>query len=133
LLALTNLPALSQRFRAASGRRVRTRYELHRELRFSYRRGSSLFLGSGRTQDLSDDGIRFESDHQIPQGSEIELRISWPLRLKNGSELVLVARGTILRSDPYGSVLKVNSCEFQTRGDRSFSPDADAPTCSVFA
>jgi hypothetical protein len=82
---------------------------------------------------MSDDGIRFESDHQIPLNSEIELQISWPLRLKNGSELVLIARGKILRSDPYGSVLKVNSCEFQTRGDRAFSPEADAPTCSVFA
>jgi hypothetical protein len=110
---------------------------LGRELRFSYRKGSSIFLGSGRTKDLSNDGIRFETDHEVPRNSEIELRISWPVRLQDVCPLELVVRGPLLRSDSHGSVLKVTTCEFQTCGTQSFESNESIShgrlTCSVVA
>jgi hypothetical protein len=116
-------------------RRLRTRYILGRELRFSYRKGSSMFLGSGRTKDLSNDGIRFETDHEVPRNSEIELRISWPVRLQDVCPLELVVRGPVLRTDNHGSVLKVQTCEFQTCGTQSFesAESHGRMTCSVVA
>jgi len=130
---LENLEVIAPMGKAKS-RRLRTRYVLGRELRFTYRKGSSLFLGSGRTKDLSNDGIRFETDHEVPRNSEIELRISWPVRLQNVCALELVVRGPVLRSDRNGSVLQVKSCEFQTCGDRSFDASSYAKLgCSVLA
>lgn len=131
---LANISGAAPTGKARSGRRRRTRYEIYKELRFSYRQGNSLFFGSGRTKDLDDNGIRFEADHALPQDSEIELRISWPVRLQNVCPLELVVRGPILRSDRHGCVLRVKSCEFQTCGNRSFDPyTAREASCSVFA
>ncbi|HWE52216.1 MAG TPA: hypothetical protein VG273_20645 [Bryobacteraceae bacterium] len=134
MLGLTRLSATAPDAKINSGRRRRTRYELQKELRFSYRQGSSLFFGSGRTKDMGDEGIRFESDHVLPRNSEIELRISWPLRLQDVCSLELVVRGPIVRSDSNGCVIRVKSCEFQTCGDRSFDPDCSGESaCSVLA
>jgi hypothetical protein len=116
------------------GRRQRIRYQLHKELRFSYREGNSVFFGSGRTRDLGEGGIRFESDHEVPRNSEIELRISLPVRLQDVCSLELVVRGRVLRSDRHGYVLRVGSCEFRTCGNLSFDqPSAGKRACSVLA
>jgi hypothetical protein len=134
LLGITKLSATVPDARINSGRRRRTRYELQKELRFSYRQGNSVFFGSGRTKDLGDDGIRFEADHALPRNSEIELRISWPVRLQEVCALELVVRGPIVRSDRHGCVVRIKSCEFQTCGDRSFDQySEDETACSVFA
>lgn len=134
LLDLTKLSAAVLDAKVNFGRRRRKRYELHSELRFSYRQGKSLFFGSGRTKDLGDDGIRFESDQALPRNSEIELRISWPVRLQDVCALELVIRGPIVRSDRHGCVVRVKTCEFQTCGNRSFDPySSEEAACSVFA
>jgi hypothetical protein len=116
-----------------SGRRSQKRWAFRRELRFSYRSGDAIFLGSGRTQDLSEDGVRFENDHQVPVNSEIELRISWPILLQDVCPLELVVRGRLIRSDRDGSVLHVSFREFHTCGERSFEQPVDSLSCSVFA
>ena len=131
MLALTNLVA---KLPVNSGRRRLKRYELQKELRFSFRQGNSVYYGSGRTKDLGNDRIRFEADQVVPRHSEIELRISWPVRLQDVCPLELVVRGNILRSDRHGCVVSVNNCEFQTCGDRSFDQGpAEEKACSVFA
>jgi hypothetical protein len=116
-----------------SGRRSQKRWAFRRELRFSYRSGDAMFLGSGRTQDLSEDGVRFENDQQVPANSEIELRISWPILLQDVCPLELVVRGRLIRSDREGSVLHVSCREFQTCGARSFEQPVESVSCSVFA
>jgi hypothetical protein len=116
------------------GRRLLPRYEFNKELRFSYRKGSSLFLGTGRTKDLGHDTIRFETDHELPQNAEIELRLDWPVPLQNVCTLELVVRGPLVRSDNHGFLLRVRSCEFQTCGDRAFDQGSgNTVLVSVFA
>jgi hypothetical protein len=128
-------PAYLRAVKAAAqlpgGRRRHQRWEFQRELRFSYRCGEQAFFGSGRTKDLSEDGVRFENDHEVPDGLELEVRISWPVLLQNVCQLDLVIRGPVIRSDRNGSVVQIEYCEFQTHGDRSFEASVEIPACSV--
>jgi hypothetical protein len=135
LLRANKVTATASNVKAPSGRRPRNRrYEFRGELRFSYRRRDSLFYGSGRTKDLGDGGVLFEADQQLPPSGELELRILWPVSLQEICALELVVRGPILRSDRHGSVLRVDSCEFQTCGDRSFDQTSVGEGfCSVLA
>ena len=130
-------PAYLRAVKAAAqlpfGRRGARRWEFGSELRFSYRHGSTVFFGSGRTKDMSEEGVRFENDHQLPVNSDIELRISWPVLLQNVCPLELVVRGPMIRSDRSGSVMHVKYFEFHTCGERSFEQPTGEPACSVFA
>ena len=112
--------AMSAVSQLTGGRRVSQRWEFTRELNFSYQNGHEICLGSGRAKDLSESGIRFENDHYVPEGREIELHISWPIMLQNTCPLVLVIRGPLVRLDRHGAVVHIEYCEFQTCGSRSF-------------
>lgn len=112
--------------------RKKRRYQLSMELRYSYRRGGSTWIGTGRTTDLSDEAVRFENDAKLPRGAEVELRISWPFRLQSVCPLELIVRGPVVRTDDDGTVLKMNSYEFRTCGERSFDQTASRGTaCNV--
>lgn len=100
--------------------RGKTRFPLSMELRFSYRRDSVWHYGTGRTKNLTDEAVLFENDQHVPRGTELELRISWPLRLQSVCPLELVVRGSLIRKDQAGAVLRMKSCEFQTHGKQSF-------------
>jgi hypothetical protein len=114
-----------------NGRRRHKRWEFQRELSFSYQRGGATYYGSGRTRDLSEDGVRFENDHGVPQGTRIELHISWPVRLQDRCPLELIIRGAMIRSDRRGTVLHIESCEFHTCGNCSFHAALEQHSCSV--
>jgi hypothetical protein len=112
--------------------RKKRRYELSMELSYSWRRGDSIWFGSGRTTDLSDQAIRFENDETVPRGVEVELRIAWPFRLQSVCPLELVVRGPVVRTGSGGAVLKMSSYEFRTCGERSFDQAASLGTaCNV--
>ena len=100
--------------------RAKTRVPVSMELRFSYRRGNVRHYGTGRTKDLTDEVVSFESDQEVPGGTDLELRISWPLRLQSVCPLELVIRGSLVRRDTSGVVLRMKSLEFQTHGEHSF-------------
>jgi hypothetical protein len=110
-------------------RRRQKRWEFQQELSFSYRCGGETYYGSGRTKDLSGDGVRFENDHDVPEDTEIELRISWPVRLQDRCPLELVIRGTRIRSDRRGTVVHIDSCEFHTCGSHSFEATLERHSC----
>jgi hypothetical protein len=112
-------------------RRRHKRWEFLRELSFSYQRGGETYYGSGRTKDLSEDGVRFENDHDVPEDTEIELRVSWPVRLQDRCPLELVIRGPVIRVDRRGTVIHIESCEFHTCGSYSFEAAQDQHSCSV--
>ena len=55
--------------------------------------------GSGRTRDLSSDGILFEAGRQLASRRHLELSISWPVLLYDKAPLKLVVSGRVVRSD----------------------------------
>ena len=72
--------------------------------------------GSGRTVDLSNGGILFESDEGLPVGSDIEAAIAWPVLLENEVALNLCVSGRVSRSSDGKSAIKITNHEFCLRG-----------------
>ena len=101
-------------------RRSDRRYQYEMELRFSYRRGSTMLFGSGRTVDLSRGAVRFVADNPPPDGADVELRIAWPYLLQNVCPLELVVRGATVTAEGRGTVLTMSDYEFRTCGQRAF-------------
>jgi len=54
--------------------------------------------GSGRTVDLSNGGILFESDEGLPVGCGIEAAIAWPVLLENEVAFNLCVSAEVSRS-----------------------------------
>jgi hypothetical protein len=110
------------------------RHDLAMELRFSYRSGGVTYLGTGRTRNLGGDAVCFEADQEISGRGELELHITWPFRLQSICPLELVVRGALVRKDASVAVLRMQSYEFQTRGERSFNSfDSCGAICDVAA
>ena len=128
-------PAYVKAARAAAAlpnsRRRHKRWEFERDLSFSYHRGGETYYGSGRTMDLSEDGVRFDNDHEVPEHTLVELRISWPVPLQERCPLELVIRGRMIRSDRRGAVVHIETCEFHTCGKYSFETSLERHSCSV--
>jgi hypothetical protein len=115
-------------------RREDRRYDLELDLQFSYQQDGGTCWGVGRTVELSRGGIRFSTETPPPNGIGVELRIHWPFLLQDVIPLQLVMRGTILRSDFRGTVLKVAHYAFRTCGQHSFDQAATPErTCSITA
>jgi hypothetical protein len=112
-------------------RRRHKRWEFNRDLSFSFQAHGEIYFGSGRTKDLSEDGVRFENDHDVPENIDIELRISWPVRLQDRCPLDLVVRGRLIRCDGRGTVVHIDTCEFHTCGACSFEGRLEQHACSI--
>jgi len=114
--------------------RTAQRQALTMELRYSYNAGNLTYVGTGRTLNLGDETICFETDQGLVDGSDLELRIPWPSRLQSVCALELVIKGPLIRKEKTVAVLRMESYEFQTHGDRSFSQIASCGiTCNLAA
>lgn len=114
--------------------RLQPRYKLSLELYFSYRRGTRIWHGTGRTRDFSDKVICFESDHELPGGVQLELRIAWPIALQGLFPLEMVVHGTLVRSQSNLAVLRLDEFELRTQGAGSFHEHAiQGDLCNVLA
>jgi hypothetical protein len=110
------------------------RFALGMELRFSYKSSNVIYIGSGRTRDLSGNAICFETDQELQNRTELEIRIPWPARLQDVCPLELVVRGSLIRKEAAVAVVEMKSCEFQTAGERSFDhPATCGVTCNIVA
>ena len=105
--------------------RSRPRYQLNLELQFSFRRGQRTYHGTGRTRDLSDKVICFESDQELPRGVQLELCIAWPFPLQGMLPLEMIVHGALLRQQRGLAVLRLEDFEFRTLGDDSFHAHAN--------
>lgn len=105
--------------RVFSEQRSHQRYPIQLELEYRLLgKGRSEHLGSGRTRNVSSSGVLFESLGAPPEGSSIELMLSWPVLLEGVCPLRLVMRGRIVRSDGYGVAIQSSFHEFRTAGSR---------------
>jgi hypothetical protein len=104
------------------------------ELRFSWRSGEMIYIGTGRTKDLSETAVCFEIDQDVADTSNVEVRIPWPSRLQSICPLELVLRGPLVRKSAKVAVLQVQGYEFETRGEHSFNQFSSCGvTCNVAA
>lgn len=97
---------------AVVDRRFRHRYPLALEL--SYKVGGSPFLRSGRTRNISSNGVLFQSYEAGKMGCLIVLTMHWPVLLDDLCPLNLVMTGHVVRVEGDMVAVQVYSHEFRT-------------------
>jgi hypothetical protein len=113
-----NLTVRANRLAASAGDRRRDRrYEIQLDLCWKL-----IYLcrvletGTGRTIDLSNGGVHYETGRRFPAGLDMELSIAWPAIVDEMAPRQLVVCGKIVRSDGGRTVIRKHQHEFRCAG-----------------
>src|ERR1700730_4651056 len=68
--------------------------------------------GTGRTVNISTEGILFESDRPLPDRGEIVLELAWPALLDGVRRLKFVVRGRIVRNEGKAIAVRFTAYDF---------------------
>jgi hypothetical protein len=99
----------------ASDRRTKSRFEMHRELRYKVTgEGMPSATGTGQTLNMSSTGVAFGTEHRIEVGAFVELSINWPVLLNASCPMRLIVFGRVLRSQGSHAVCSIDKYEFRT-------------------
>ena len=103
-------------------RRGSDRFPIEREVRFKVlNRKNAEEMGSGRTINMSSNGVLFTTDQYLLPGRRLELSISWPAQLNSKVNLKLVARGRVVRCDEGKAAIEIHQYEFRTQASQGTS------------
>ena len=103
-----------------SDRRVADRFPIEREVRYKVlNKKNADEAGSGRTVNMSSNGVLFTTEHMLLPGKRMELAISWPAQLNNKTPLKLVARGRVVRFNEGTAAMEIQQYEFRTSASQS--------------
>jgi len=98
-------------------RRSERRYPITADLEYRLICGYQVMqTGIGRTVNLSKSGILFESEIMLPAGTEMEVSIAWPARLRDTVALNLCVSGQVAWSQDKRHALTILRHEFCVRG-----------------
>lgn len=104
-------------------RRGADRFPIEREVRFKIlNRKSTDEVGSGRTINMSSNGVLFTTDQYLLPGRRLEVSISWPAQLNAKVNLKLVARGRVVRCDDGRAAIEIHQYEFRTQSSPGPQP-----------
>jgi len=96
-------------------RRAKKRFVMEREIRYRVLEQDKIVaVGSGKTLNLSSNGVAFVTDNNLPIGAFIELSIAWPALLENRCPLQLIGFGRVLRSANGAVASTIEQYEFRT-------------------
>jgi len=102
---------------SAADRRQDRRYEIQLDLHWKLiYRSRVLESGTGRTIDLSNGGVHYETGRRFPAGLNVELSIAWPAVVGDLAPRKLVVSGKILRSDGGRTAIRKHQHEFRRAG-----------------
>lgn len=102
---------------SAADRRQDRRYEIQLDLNWKLiYRCRVLETGTGRTIDLSNGGIHYETERRLPAGLNVELSIAWPAMVDDLAPRQLVVSGKIVRSDGGRTAIRKCQHEFLAAG-----------------
>jgi hypothetical protein len=107
-----------QRYALRAGdRRSERRYAIAADLQYRVICDCQVIqTGIGRTVNLSKNGILFESDEMLPAGTEMEVSVAWPVRLRDTVALNFCVSGQITWSRAKLHALMILRHEFCVRG-----------------
>ena len=110
------------RLQGSSERRNADRFPIEREVRYRIlnNRGNQE-EGTGKTINISSNGVLFTTDQILVPGKRLELSISWPAQLDNRCFLKLVARGRVARLEQGRAAVEIQQYEFRTQGTKGLS------------
>ncbi|MGH9630988.1 MAG: PilZ domain-containing protein [Bryobacteraceae bacterium] len=107
---------------AGSDRRAADRFAIEREVRFRIlNKRTSSEEGTGKTVNISSNGVLFTTDQILLPGRRVELNISWPAQLDNKCQLKLVARGRVARLEQGRAAVEIQQYEFRTMGSKGLA------------
>jgi len=96
-------------------RRAKKRFVMEREIRYRVLEQDKIVaVGSGKTLNLSSNGVAFVTQNDLPLGAFIELSIAWPALLENRCPLQLIGFGRVLRSAGGIVASTIEQYEFRT-------------------
>jgi hypothetical protein len=102
-------------------RRSSDRFPIEREVRYRIlNKRNTIEEGTGKTINISSNGVLFTTDQILVPGKRLELSISWPAQLDNKCQLKLVARGRVARLEQGRAAIEIQQYEFRTQGSRAF-------------
>jgi PilZ domain len=100
---------------ARDERRASDRLPLIRHVRYKVLgEERSELIGSGKTRNMSGNGVLFTTKSALPAGEPIELVVSWPARL-NGLPMELVLLGRLVRTEETQAAISIMRYYFKTR------------------
>ena len=103
-------------------RRSADRFPIEREVRYRIlNKRNSHEEGTGKTINISSNGVLFTTDQILIPGKRLELSISWPAQLDNKCQLKLVARGRVARLEQGRAAIEIQQYEFRTQGSKGLS------------
>ena len=104
-------------------RRGSDRFPIEREVRFKIlNRKPGDEVGSGKTINMSSNGVLFTTDQYLLPGRRLELSISWPAQLNSKVNLKLVARGRVVRCEEGRAAIEIHQYEFRTQSQGGPQP-----------
>ena len=96
-------------------RRAKKRFVMEREIRYRVLEQDKIIaVGSGKTLNLSSNGVAFVTKNDLPPGAFIELSIAWPALHENRCPLQLIGFGRVLRSARGTLACTLKQYEFRT-------------------
>ena len=96
-------------------RRAKKRFVMEREIRFRVMEQDKIVaVGTGKTLNLSSNGVAFVTQQNVPPGAFIEVSIAWPALLENRCPLQLIGFGRVLRSEGGTVAATLEQHEFRT-------------------
>ena len=103
-------------------RRNADRFPIEREVRYRILNKRNTYEeGTGKTINISSNGVLFTTDQILIPGKRLELSISWPAQLDNKCQLKLVARGRVARLEQGRAAIEIQQYEFRTQGSKGLS------------
>lgn len=107
---------------ARSDRRTADRFAIEREVRYrTLNKRTESKEGTGKTVNISSNGVLFTTDQILAPGKRLELNISWPAQLDNKCQLKLVARGRVARMEEGRAAIEIQQYEFRTMGSKGLA------------
>ena len=97
-------------------RRAAVRFPIEQEVRYKIVKPRSIEVGTGRTINMSSQGVLFTVERPLANGEFMELAIDWPAPLENGCPLKLVTCGPVVRSEQTRAAISIDRYEFRLRG-----------------
>jgi hypothetical protein len=111
------------------GNRKRKWFEIDHEVKYRTVYGKGLAEGTGRTVNMSGDGVWFTTEGSSPltSGMLVELAIQWPVLLNHTCPMKLMIYGYVVRSHRSETLVAFKRYAFRTRsvGCTTSRPDAD--------
>jgi len=71
--------------------------------------------GTGKTVNISSEGVLFETEGRLHFGQRVELSIKWPAPSEDGAPLNFVTLGRVVRVEDSKAAMHIERYEFRTR------------------